>query len=356
MSTRVELSSRAMALYRDALVVDLHNDLPSRVVEEGYDPDVRHDAGVGPGLGHTDVPRLVESGVGAQWLVAFPEPRVASATAPLDGRALEGSFARAMAMIDAVHALARRHPGRLAFAASASDVRTARAAGRVALLVAVEGGHAIEDSLERLRELHAAGARYLTLTWNNGTAWAGAAEGMGGTRRGGLTPFGRDVVGELNRLGVLVDVSHVSTATFWDALDASTAPIIASHSNARALCDHPRNLHDEQLRAIAASGGVIGLNFYSEFVDPRFAERADRSPLALLADHAEHIATVAGIDHVALGSDFDGIRASPQGIDDVRSFPRLVQALVDRGWRDDDVRKLLGANAMRVMDAVMARD
>jgi len=341
-----DVSERALALYRGALVVDLHNDLASRVLDDAYDPDVRHPPGVGAGLGHTDVPRLVESGIAAQWLAAFVDAEYAA-------RVPDASFTRAMRMIDVVHALAARHPDHLALATTAAEVRAARAEGRVALLLAVEGGHAIEGSLERLRELHAAGARYMTLTWNNGTAWAGAAEGLGGTRRGGLTDFGRDVVREMNRLGMLVDVSHVSEATFRDALDASSAPVIASHSNARALRDHPRNLHDEQLRAVAQAGGVVGLNFYAEFVDPSFGRRAGRTPLALLADHADHLAAVAGIDHVALGSDFDGIRATPEGMEDVTCLPLLVQALLDRGWRDGDVEQLLGGNAMRVMERAL---
>ena len=343
------VSERARALYASALVVDMHNDLPSRVLDDDYDPDVRHPAGFGPGVGHSDVPRLLESGVGAQWLAAFVD-------APYADRGPGASFGRAMEMIDVVRGLAARHPERLRLATSAAAVGASRSAGRLAVLVAVEGGHAIEDSIERLRELHAAGARYMTLTWNNGTSWAGAAEGLGGTRRGGLTAFGRDVVREMNRLRMLVDVSHVSEATFWDALDASDAPVIASHSNARALCDHWRNLRDEQLRAVGESGGVVGLNFFSEFVDPEFGRRAGRAPLALLADHADHLAAVAGIDHVALGSDFDGIRFTPAGLDDVTCLPVLVQALLDRGWRDDDVRRLLGANAMRVMARVLASE
>ncbi|MFL5583142.1 MAG: dipeptidase [Gemmatimonadaceae bacterium] len=343
-----EVSERALALWRSSLVVDLHNDLPTRVLDDDYDPDVRHPAGFARGLGHTDVPRLVESGVAAQWLAAFVD-------APYAERAEGASFARAMQMIHVVHALSARHPASLALATTGGEVRAARDAGRVALLVAVEGGHAIESSLERLRDLHAAGARYMTLTWNNGTAWAGAAQGLGGTRTGGLTPFGCDVVREMNRLGMLVDVSHVSEATFWDALDASADPVIASHSNARALCDHWRNLRDEQLRAVGESGGVVGLNFFSEFVDPEFGRRERRAPLALLAEHAERIAEIAGADHVALGSDFDGIRFTPEGLDDVTCVPSFVQRLLHRGWREEEVRKLLGENAMRVMQRVLDR-
>jgi membrane dipeptidase len=257
-----------------------------------------------------------------------------------------------MAYVDTIHAFVARHPDRLIMATSAADVRRAKREGKVAIFIGVEGGHAIESSLDRLRELHDRGARYLTLTWNNGNAWAGSSVGLDGTRTGGLTPFGRDVVREMNRLGMLVDLSHVSDSTFFDAIEVSTAPVIASHSSARAINAVPRNLSDEQLRAIARNGGVVNVNFYSRFIDPDFRE-SRATPLAVLIDHFDHIAKVAGVDHVGIGSDFDGVSALPEGMEDVTRLPRIAEALLDRGYSESDVRKILGGNMLRVMEQVM---
>lgn len=330
---------RAALLWRDAIVVDMHNDLPSRVADEGYDAAVRH----APGDGHTDVPRLLESGITAQWMAAWVDAtyRAGSERSP---------FARAVRLIGIIDALVARDPARLARAASAAEIVRAKAEGRVAILVGVEGGHAIEGSLERLGELHALGMRYLTLTWNNGNEWAGSSLGEGGTRTGGLTSLGRAVIREMERLGVLVDLSHVSDATFDDVLDVASRPVIASHSNARALYDHPRNLTDRQLRAIAAGGGVACANFYPLFLDPEFAAgRRSRMPLSVLVDHLDHMASVAGIAHVGLGSDFDGISAVPEGLEDISCMPRIAEALLDRGFGEDDVRAVIGGNVLRVM-------
>jgi membrane dipeptidase len=364
-----DLAARALRLYREAIVVDLHNDMPTKVVDDGYDPDVRHPAGFGRSEGHTDLPRLLESGVTAQFMAAWV-PAAFATTTP------DGSYERALLLVDATRDFAARHPRSLLFATTAADVRRAKREGRVAILLGVEGGHAIEGSLERLRELHRRGARYLTLTWNNGNAWAGSSIGVGGTRTGGLTPFGRDVIRELNRLGMLVDLSHVSDATFDDAVESSADPVVATHSCARALNGHPRNLTDAQLRAVAATGGVVGVNFYSRFLDPAYlaavtalesaagdAGRVERAaiaalpapPLARLVDHVVHVATVAGIDHVALGSDFDGVSALPEGMEDVTRLPRLAEALLLRGFGDDDLAKVLGGNALRVMERVLDR-
>jgi membrane dipeptidase len=262
------------------------------------------------------------------------------------------------------------------------------------VLIGVEGGHAIESSLDNLRALHARGARYLTLTWNNGNEWAGSSLGEGRTRTGGLTPFGREVIREMNRLGMLVDVSHASDSTFRDVVALSVEPVIASHSNARSLAPNPRNLDDEQLRAVARTGGVVCVNFFARFLDPahgaavaaaerelralrdslrpagasaadahvsvdeRGAELATglpRTPLRALVDHIDHIARVAGIDHVGLGSDFDGVSALPDDLEDITAMPRIAQALLDRGYAEADVRKVLGGNVMRVMQQVFDR-
>jgi membrane dipeptidase len=379
-----DVSPRALRVYREAYVIDTHNDMPSRILDDGYDPDVRHPPGFGKTEGNTDFPRLVESGMTAEFMSAWID-------APYAERA-GASFARALQHIETIHAFVDRHPDRLLFATTAADVRRAKAEGKIAILIGVEGGHAIEGSLERLRDLYARGARYLTLTWNNGNAWAGSSIGEGGTRTGGLTPFGRDVVREMNRLGMLVDLSHVSDSTFYDAIAVSTMPVIASHSSARALSDVPRNMTDDQLRAIARNGGVVNVNFYSRFIDSRYRAdiehveetvRAARAaahaagedsaaaakrisamrdslaaaiaptPFSVLIDHIDHIAKVAGVDHVGLGSDFDGVSALPMGMEDVTRLPRIAQALLDRGYSDDDVKKMLGGNMLRVMTRVL---
>ncbi|HEU4563058.1 MAG TPA: dipeptidase [Gemmatimonadaceae bacterium] len=340
-------SARALALWRDAVVVDLHNDLPSRVADDGYDPGVRHPPGFGRDEGHSDVPRLAESGISAQWLAAWVD-------APYALEEPDASFRRALRLIGIIEEMAARHPDRLLLATSAADVRRAKREGKVALLIGVEGGHAIEGSLEKLRTLHARGARYMTLTWNNGNAWAGSSIGCDGTRTGGLTDFGREVLREMERLGMLIDLSHVSDETFADVVESARRPLIASHSNARALHDHPRNLADDQLRAIARTGGVVGVNFYPRFLDPAFAAgRRDHVPMAVVVDHIEHIARVAGVRHVALGSDFDGISATPDGLEDVTRMPRLVDALLGRGFGDDEIAGIIGGNALRVMEAVI---
>ena len=373
-----------MRLYRDAFVVDTHNDLPSKILDEGYDPDVRHSPGFGKGEGNTDLPRLVESGLTAQFMAAWVDaPYAATAGA---------SFDRARRAIDAVHAFVARNATHLLLATTAADVRRAKRERRVAIFIGVEGGHAIEGSLDRLRDLYALGARYLTLTWNNGVPWAGSSIGADGSHTGGLTEFGASVVLEMNRLGMLVDVSHVSDATFFDVLAVSRVPVIASHSCARALNDVPRNLSDDQLRAIAKAGGVVGVNFFARFLDPAYTARIEAveeqvrqarrdagssgldgaafdarialvrdslvadiptTPFAVLIDHIQHVAMVAGVDHVGLGSDFDGVNALPEGMDDVSCLPRIAQGLLDRGYADDDVRKILGGNMLRVMTQVL---
>ncbi len=370
-----DLSARAMRVYRDAIVIDTHNDMFTRVLDEGYDPDVRHTAEAA----HTDIPRLVESGITAQFMAAWVDAPYALARP-------DESFARAMRYIDAIHAAIERNPDTILLATDTQGIVRAKREGKVAILIGVEGGHAIEDSLDNLRELHRRGARYLTLTWNNGNSWAGSSIGEHDTRTGGLTAFGEEVIRELDRLGMLVDLSHVSEETFYDVLAVTKRGVIASHSCARALSDHPRNLTDDQLRAVARNGGVAQLNFFPLFLDTTFREaferveadisarrpadadahsplsdelRALRSsmiarippvPLSLVLDHIDHMVRVAGIDHVgALGSDFDGISATPSELEDVTRVPILARSLLDRGYSDSDVTKLLGGNVMRVM-------
>jgi membrane dipeptidase len=380
------VTERAERVYRDAFVIDTHNDMPTKMLDDAYDASVRHPAGFGPGQGNTDLPRLVQSGMTAEFLSAWVDAPYA--------RMRGESFERALKYVDAIHAFADAHPRELRFATTAADVRAAKREGRVAILIGVEGGHAIEGSLDSLRQLYARGARYLTLTWNNGNSWAGSSIGANGTRKGGLTPFGVAVIHEMNRLGMLVDLSHVSDSTFFDAIAASTMPVIASHSSARAINDVPRNLSDAQLRAIAKNGGVVNVNFYSRFLDPAYRARAEEveraigaerralragpdaeaararlaarrdsllaqippTPFSVLIDHFDHVAKVAGVDHVGVGSDFDGVTALPLGMEDVTALPRIAQALLDRGYGEDDVKKMLGGNMLRVMEQVLDRE
>lgn len=340
------VSAHAMQLWRDAIVLDMHNDMPSKVADEGYDPDVRNPTGFGRGKGATDYPRLRASGITGVFLSAFVDAKYALMSP-------DSSFARAMLLATQVRAFAARHPDGLLFATTGADLRRAKREGKVAVFVGVEGGHAIQGSLARLRQLHDAGVRYMTLTWNNGNTWAGAAAGTNRTRTGGLTPFGRQVIREMNRIGILVDISHVSDATFWDAVRTSSRPVIASHSSARAINAHRRNLTDSMLVAVARTGGVVNVNFFSQFIDPAYSPRGPATPLKVLVDHIDHIAKVAGVDHVGIGSDFDGVTALPAGMEDVTMLPRLAQALLDRGYTDADIARILGGNMLRVLEAAI---
>jgi membrane dipeptidase len=371
----------ALQLHLDAIVVDGHADTISRALDDG------EDLGSETGRGHLDLPRMFRGGLDAQFLSCWVEPKYVQR---------KESAKRALRMIDAVKQWAAKYPDRLAIARSAAEVRRAAAEKKVCGILCIEGGHAIEEDLGLLRTFFELGVRYMTLTWNNSLSWAEAARDPGKVK--GLTDFGRSVVREMNRLGMLVDLSHVSENTFYDAIAVADTPVIASHSCARALCDHVRNLRDDQLRALAKNGGVVGVNFYSGFLsqtfydrkksadladdeerarvrerhkdDPAAMDRAlkeisrrydaseaemQRPPLDLLIDHIEHIARVAGIDHVGLGSDFDGVTALPQGVDDCSELPNLTRRLLERGFSAIDVRKVLGENFLRVMEASVDR-
>ena len=365
-------SDRAMRVYREAIVIDTHNDMPSKMIDDGYNPDVRHANGFEKNQGQTDLPRLVESGITGVFLSAYIDPEKWTFRTP------DQSWKMVQVYFDSIQAFVKRHPSQLTMATTAAEVRAAKASGKVAVLIGVEGGHAIENSVENLREMARRGVRYMTLTWNNGNEWAGAAAGMNGTRSGGLTERGREMIREMNRLGILVDISHVSDSTFFDAVAASAYPVIASHSSARALNGHRRNMSDAQLRAVRQNGGVVNVNFYSAFVDPVFLQKSDsiervvqgqanidaairalpRPSLSILLDHFDHIIKVAGIDHVGLGSDFDGVGGLlPQGMDDVTRLPLIAQGLLDRGYSEADVKKVLGGNMLRVMErAIDKRD
>jgi membrane dipeptidase len=261
-------------------------------------------------------------------------------------------------MIEALITQVARHAGRLTLATSVQDIREAAAGGRVAALMGLEGGHAIENELRNVENFYDLGCRYMTLTWSNTNDWADSSGDA--PRHGGLTDFGRQVVSEMNRLGMLVDVSHVSDDTFWDVIEVASAPVIASHSSARALVDVPRNMSDEMLRAVGSNGGVVMVNFGGMFIDPRKAGYGKTAldvlrhlgpspvPLARLLDQIEHVARTAGIDHVGLGSDFDGTLFMPEGVRDVSGFPNITAGLLERGWSEEEIHKILGENLLRV--------
>ncbi|WP_419249445.1 dipeptidase [Streptomyces longwoodensis] len=363
---------QARELLREFPVVDGHNDLPWALREQVHydlaarDIAVRQDAHL-----HTDLPRLREGGVGAQYWSVYvrsdlPDPVPAT-----------------LEQIDCVRQLIDRHPRDLRAALTAADMEAARTEGRIASLMGAEGGHSLANSLGVLRGLYALGVRYLTLTHNDNVDWADSATDE--PRAGGLTAFGREVVREMNRLGMLVDLSHVAPTTMRDALDTSTAPVIFSHSSARAVCEHPRNIPDDVLERLPANGGVAMVTFVPKFVlqaavdwtaaaddnlrahgfhhldgtaeamkvHQAFEERHPRpvATVATVADHLDHMREVAGVDHLGIGGDYDGTAFTPEGLGDVSGYPNLLAELLDRGWSRADLAKLTWQNAVRVLGA-----
>jgi membrane dipeptidase len=316
-------------------LIDGHNDLPIAIWESAAGPgDVAaaaHDLRASTPF-HTDIPRLRAGMVGGQfWSVYIPYT-------PADS----GAAKRQLEQIDIALQIIGRYPDALELALDASDVERVFASGRVASLLGIEGGHAIENSLGALRAYHAMGVRYMTLTHNSSLDWADA--GSGEHTHGGLTEFGREVVREMNRLGMLVDLAHTSPETMNDALDVSEAPVIWSHAGANGVREHARNVPDQVLRRLPDNGGVVMVMFYPPFISAR-----DEATLSDVADHVEHVAALAGIDHVGIGSDFDGIDEVPVGLEDVSTFPALFAELSRRGWSEVDLAKLAGENVLRVM-------
>ncbi len=345
--TRKVTDEEVMQVHRSAILIDTHNDVPEAIVD-GFD--------IGPRSTktHTDLVRLREGGVGAVFFAAFVDASYV---------AKKQAAHRALEMIDIIRQdIVARHPEGFELALSAEDIERAHKHGKVAALIGVEGGHAIENNLRLLRAYYALGARYMTLTHVNSNDWAdsvGFFKPPEGTPHNGLTQFGREVVREMNRLGMIVDVSHASDKTFWDVLETSRAPVFASHSSCRALSDLPRNLTDEMIAALAKKGGVVQINFGCEFLSQKAADaaRARRPvPRATIADvvaQIDHVVKVGGIGAVALGTDFDGVRCTPEGLDDVSKFPNLTRALLEHGYTAEDIRKIYGGNTLRLMRAVL---
>ncbi|GAC1396395.1 MAG: dipeptidase [Pyrinomonadaceae bacterium] len=362
-----------MAIQHRAIVVDGHNDIPSMMLDDGYDIGVSS-----VGKYHTDIARMKQGGITAQFFSVYIDNGFV--------KKAEGAR-RAMEMIDIVRRAVENHPNDFLFATSVADIRRAKQEGKIAALMGMENGAAIENSLGALRDFYRLGIRYMTLTHNFNNDWADSSRDK--PLHNGLTDFGKEVVREMNRLGMLVDISHVADTTMSDALSVSRAPVIASHSSARALGGHPRDIPDELLRKIAKNGGVVMVNFYPAFLSKEYAA-ADRArderlkpqldalkeqykndpkrletetkklldanpippvPLSVLIDHIDHIKQVAGIDHVGLGSDFDGVPSLPEGMKDVAQLPNITYELLKRGYTEQDVRKVLGENLLRVLEA-----
>ncbi len=391
------LAASPNVVHFDAIVVDGHVDVPMNILALGLDPadpgdapgcfpagfaELRTEADAKrPWCTQFDFARAKRGGMDAAFFSIWIDPAYVEKS-PREGG---GAARRAFDMIAATRAAIAKHPDLAVLATTAADVRRAAAQGKLAVLLGIEGGHAIENSVALLETFHAQGVRYLTLTHTNTNDWADSSGDVGKTgvvRHGGLTEHGREIVRAMNRLGMLVDVSHVSDETFRDVVETTRAPIIASHSSSHALTAHPRNVTDEMAHAIAKNGGVVMVNFNEPFVgvgpDEMPAEakakqaaldaehgkgaRSERAflewraehwpavPLSRLADHVMHLVEVAGVDHVGLGSDFDGVTLLPRGMEGVDKLPALTEALAARGLSDADLRKVLGGNTLRVLE------
>ncbi|MEO5826104.1 MAG: dipeptidase [Gemmatimonadales bacterium] len=365
---------QARKFLAENFIADGHNDVPWEIRQTAAMDVDRYDLR-SRAPGQTDIARLHAGGVGVQfWSVYVP------------GEIADSGFARVqLEQIDIARRMIARYPEAFGLATSSRDIEDTRRDGKIASLIGMEGGHAIENSLGALRMYYALGARYMTLTHNVTLDWADAAQDE--ARHGGLTDFGRDVVREMNRIGMIVDLSHVSPGTMSDALDVSTAPVMFSHSSARAITDVPRNVPDSILKRMPRNGGVVMVTFVGGFISSQMrdwsaASATERQRIAAgpgdsvsqraamqawrtthprphatvgdLADHIEHVRRVAGIDHVGLGGDYDGTSELPEGMGDVSSYPVLFAELIQRGWKDDDLRKLANGNILRVLKAVEA--
>lgn len=373
-SSAEEVSARALKLHNRAIVVDTHIDVTERMLFEKEFDIAKRDA-----KGHTDIPRMKEGGLDA---IFFSIYMAGTVTGP-------EAVKRSLRLMDSVYEAVRKNPNDLVLATTAADIRHAKKQHKIAALMGMEGGHMIDDDLRVLRMYAALGVRYLTLTHGVSTNWADSSSDL--PKNNGLSVFGKDVIRELNRLGVMVDISHVSDKTFYDALEVSQAPVIASHSSCRALCDAPRNMTDDMLHALAKNGGVVQINYHIGFLSQEYADTAKarreefRAKMAeiqklyaaddvkrreeidrlrreaaaamprvsweKIIEHIDHAVKVAGINHVGLGSDFDGA-TMPEGMEDVSKLPRITEALLRKGYSEKDVEKILGGNTLRVMEEV----
>lgn len=311
-----------------SLVVDGHMDTPLRIVDDGVDIGKRDDRV------QADLPRMREGGLDAVLLAAWIDPAYAPG----------GAFERCASLLASIDAVARRHPARAEVATTVAEIRAIAASSRIALLAGVENGQALEGRVENVARLREMGARYLTLTWMN-TNELGDAAGGEATHRG-LTGFGREVIGEMERVGMIVDLAHAAPSTFDDALEAATTSVVVSHACTEARGAHPRNLTDGQIRGVAATGGLVAIAFVPEYLSPADPGAAD---VGTIADHLERVAEVAGVDHVGLGSDFDGMPSLTHGVDGVQDVPEIVAELERRGWTPEQLEPLLGGNWLRVL-------
>jgi membrane dipeptidase len=369
------VSERARKLHFSSIVVDTHDDTTQRFL------DGKFDLGMRSSVGSIDIPRMKEGGLGAIFFSIWIPSKITGPEA----------VDRALVQIDAVREQVRKHPNDLVLATTAAEVRNARKEGKIAALMGVEGGHMINSNLGVLRSYVALGVRYMTLTHSGNDEWADSSTDK--AVHNGLTDFGKDVVREMNRLGVIVDISHVSDKTFYDALEVSKAPLFASHSSCRAICDAPRNMTDQMMKDLSAKGGVVQINYHVGFLSQEFrdAEKADpginkaistevtkrcgdnegcqliegdritreyveqgklpRVDSAKIIEHIDHAVKVAGVEHVGLGSDFDGANM-PYGMEDATKLPKITEALLQKGYSEDDVKKILGENTLRVMTEV----
>jgi membrane dipeptidase len=381
--TAQTVTPRARAIHDSAIVVDTHADTPQRFLYGNFDIGNTDPKDVG----HISLDKARAGNLGAEFFSIWVDPETTS-----------GHFAKStFDMIDSVYEQAVRHPDRMMMAFSVDDIERAHKQRKLAALMGIEGGHSIENDIHLLRDYYRLGVRYMTLSWSNTNEWADSSGDIDDPKiehHNGLTDFGKQVVLEMNRLGMMVDISHVADKTFFDAIAVSKAPVIASHSSARALTNHPRNMTDDMLRAVTRNGGVVQVNFYSAFIDEDYRKASDaqkkeaaaaveahiaelraagkpvsymdkdqlerewaakipRPPLKSLIDHIDHIAKVAGVDHVGLGSDFDGVSgATPEGIDSAADLPKITQALLDRGYSAENIHKILGGNLLRVFRQV----
>ena len=375
-------SLTAKQIHNSSLVIDTHADTTQRLLDENFDL-ANPPAG---DQGNLDFAKAKAGNLGAEFFSIWVEPKE-----------FRGQYAhRTLALIDSLYQQAAKHPDKMMMAFSTADIERRHPEHKLAALMGIEGGHSIENDLHLLRDYYRLGVRYMTLTWSNTNEWADSSGDINDTNvqhHNGLTEFGKDVVYEMNRLGMIVDISHVSDKTFYDTLLTSRAPVIASHSSARALTNHPRNMTDDMLREIGRRGGVVMVNYYSAFVDEnwrlayeaqakertaaidavaqqykdadpvtryretdkvakQWAAKIPRPPFEVIINHIDHVAKVAGVDHTGLGSDFDGTPSMPEGLDSAADLPKITDALLKRGYTAEQIRKILGGNLMRVFKEV----